>query len=472
MRRGFLLLAVAYWAISAFAQPASDLLQSGIYSQDTVGDLDAAIRIYRQILGSGTGMRLYAAHAQYRLGVCLLRKGDSAAAAEVFQTVIREYSDQPALVARARESLPPGNRLLRAPWPPTEVAEYRWTIPGVKEGWSICRIGSPSTDASKVRIQMAIYTPRLYMTQVDLDRGTMEPLLVSYRTPSEGNVRFDYPSGLEPSKARYATYEFGELLYLLRRMPLALGWSSTIPLIAEQHAPFTVKATVIGLEDVVVPAGSFKCFRVQVTGDMPGRSAVGTDWTVSRAGETFWYGATGARPLVRIESGRFLGELASLRTAEQIGTSSYHDPEAGYSFTVPAGWIFHPRGSFNPPGTSVDLLDPDARAWLVISGKAKVTDRDQIEPELLAGAEERLHQRQRAAKNYGLRGSMQHGQMGGHASISWTADYIVNGRKWVEYLAWVQSEKTRANLQVQIEASEFDRYQQRIQPILNSFRMP
>ena len=66
MTRGLLLLAVLYRVISASAQPASDLLQSRIYSQDTIGDPDAAIRIYRQILDSGTGVRLYAAHAQYR----------------------------------------------------------------------------------------------------------------------------------------------------------------------------------------------------------------------------------------------------------------------------------------------------------------------------------------------------------------------------------------------------------------------
>jgi len=66
MTRGLLLLAVLYRVISASAQPASDPLQSGIYGQDTIGDLDAAIRIYRQILDSGTGLRLYAAHAQYR----------------------------------------------------------------------------------------------------------------------------------------------------------------------------------------------------------------------------------------------------------------------------------------------------------------------------------------------------------------------------------------------------------------------
>ncbi len=471
MRTGFLITALFCLASSAAAQPASDLLQSGIYSQETLGDLNAAIKIYRQILNSGAGMRLYAAQAQYRLGTCLLRKGDTVGAKEAFQAVIREYPDQTALVARARESLPPGNELLRAPWSSTEVAEYRWSIPGVQDGWSMCRVGSPTDQSSSLRIQMSVYAPRLFVTQVDVDRNTMRPMQASFRAPAEGIVRFDYPVGLDPTRAGSARYEYGELLYLLRRMPLATGWSATIPLITAQQTPLSLKAAVTGYEEVTVPAGTFKCFRVHLTGDEPHRSVVGTDWAIAGAGEVLWYGATGARPLVKIASGQFRGELASLRTAEQIGTTSYRDPQVGYSFTVPAGWVFHPRGSFNPPGTSVDLLDPEGEVSVVISGKGKETETNRIDRELQTGAVERL-QTSRKMKGYTLRGSMTRGQLGGHPSLSWIADYTRQGRKWVELITWVQSERTRASITVQVEAADFDRFQQRFQPILDSFRMP
>src|SRR5262249_50058244 len=155
-------------------------------------------------------------------------------------------------------------------------------------------------------------------------------------------------------------------LYLLRRMPLRPGWSATIPVVTGQHRPLTLKAAVTAYQDVTVPAGSFKCFRVQLSGDTPRASVMGTKWPVSDAGESLWYGATGAHPLVKMESGENRGELASLRTNDQLGATGYRDPQVGYSFVVPAGWVFHPRGSFNPPGTSVDLVDPDTRISVVV----------------------------------------------------------------------------------------------------------
>ncbi len=140
---------------------------------------------------------------------------------------------------------------------------------------------------------------------------------------------------------------------------------------------------------------------------------------------------------MKIESGAFIGELASLRTAEQIGTSSYRDPEVGYSFTLPAGWVFHPRGSYNPPGTSVDLIDYESQVRVVISGKSKRTGADQIEGELQSGATERLGSRSRKVKSYKLRGPMKHERLGGHAALTAIADYNEGGHNWVELITQI-----------------------------------
>ena len=88
-------------------QSPSELLQKGIYLQDTAGDLDAAIRTYRQILGSAP-QRDVGAQAQYRLAEALLRKGDLTGAAQEFQNLARVYPDQQTLIRRLAGRLPTG----------------------------------------------------------------------------------------------------------------------------------------------------------------------------------------------------------------------------------------------------------------------------------------------------------------------------------------------------------------------------
>jgi hypothetical protein len=75
------------------AQTAAELLQKGIYTQDAVGDLDGAIRIYRQILTASSFPREYAAQAQGRIVQCLLKRGDGRAAAREFDNLARDFAD-------------------------------------------------------------------------------------------------------------------------------------------------------------------------------------------------------------------------------------------------------------------------------------------------------------------------------------------------------------------------------------------
>lgn len=86
-------------AIPARAQTAGELLQKGIYSQDTAGDLDGAIAIYRQIVSSGNAPRDIAAQAQYRLAQSLIEKGDLANGATEFSNLARKYADYAKLIS-------------------------------------------------------------------------------------------------------------------------------------------------------------------------------------------------------------------------------------------------------------------------------------------------------------------------------------------------------------------------------------
>jgi len=84
---------------------ASVLLQEGLYAEEIEGDLDGAIKIYEQVLVEAKDIEQAAAQATYRIGMCFLKKGDKAKAAEHFQSIVREYRNNEQLVARAKEQL-------------------------------------------------------------------------------------------------------------------------------------------------------------------------------------------------------------------------------------------------------------------------------------------------------------------------------------------------------------------------------
>jgi len=108
-------LAICMIAVMGLAQTASELLQKGIFAQETEGNLDNAILLYRQIVNSAPTQRDLAAQAQYRLAQALLQKGDLNLAATEFGKLARDYSDYKNLVSnmatQARRSVTVGGAL-------------------------------------------------------------------------------------------------------------------------------------------------------------------------------------------------------------------------------------------------------------------------------------------------------------------------------------------------------------------------
>ena len=458
-------------AAIAAAQPASDPLQLAIYNQEVKGDLEGAIRGYRQILDAGPPMRLYAPQAQYRLGMCLERRGDAKGAAAAFEAVIRNYPDQRELVALARANLPAADRLLPAPWSEPEIAEYAWKFEGNEDGWSVTRVGS-AANRGLLHIQMDSYAPYPSFTIVDVDRDTMRPIEARYRKPaSERNQTVGPLQNMHLAAAEFkGDYAYGELLFLLRRMPLGTGFNMAVRLLTPPDGRVTAWGVrVTGMESVTTPAGRFDCYRVNLSPvsapPPPPYSSAGIDWPASAIGETLWYDVSGVRALVKIHSGTATGELAALRSGKQSGTVSYRDPQVGYSFTIPAGWMFHSRPATSPPGTSVDLLDPDSHDWIIIAAKQKRTAPEQIADELQRGADAFIQDRRSAMSTVRL---FRH-QLAGHQALTWVGE-SPNGRR--TETIWVQSESTRASITVRSDKVSFERLRQRFQPILDSFRMP
>ena len=111
-------------ASAAAPQSSSELLEEGIYQEETVGDLTAAIDIYKRLLADAEKARSQGAQAQFRLGVCYWKSGAKDKAGAAFERLIADYPGAKDLIARARGYLPPKLGSLEfgpAPWRDGEI---------------------------------------------------------------------------------------------------------------------------------------------------------------------------------------------------------------------------------------------------------------------------------------------------------------------------------------------------------------
>src|SRR6266699_5748442 len=72
----------------AFAASPSELFEKGVYSEETKGDLDAALALYQQVIAEAKGSQALAAQAQYRLAVCYYKKKNFAEATAAFEKLV------------------------------------------------------------------------------------------------------------------------------------------------------------------------------------------------------------------------------------------------------------------------------------------------------------------------------------------------------------------------------------------------
>jgi hypothetical protein len=150
------ILAMSLLATAGSAQTAAELFQKGIYTQETAGDLDAAIQIYRQVISSAGTQRALAAQAQMRIVGVLLQKGDTAGASLEFNILVQNYSDQKEIIASIAARL---GAVLRSsgtfPTTPPKLTKgtlenglYHHTATGtefrIPPGWSITNDGPSS----------------------------------------------------------------------------------------------------------------------------------------------------------------------------------------------------------------------------------------------------------------------------------------------------------------------------------------
>jgi hypothetical protein len=454
------------------AQSNSELLQRGIYLQETMGDLDGAIKIYKQIAQTAQESRGLAAQAQFRLGLCLDKKGQPAEAARVLQKLITDYPEQTDLVARAKALLPSGPKLLPAPWIDGEILDLA------------ANMGNSSLPAGAVKMRFAVESSKahpgnwlfenriynsasMFTIQVEADRETLRParmvtlgyhpVLGDSQTTYQGDEVRAEVKGKEPKtfKMEGPVFDSNEIVAVLRRLPLAAGYKTSLQIFAAGTEAAPMRIAVTAEEEVKTPAGVFHAYKVEVN-----------------QGQTYWISTDPSRYLVKLEEGTMMTAfLFAIGRSDQ--PSGYRNEKLGIFLNLPAGWTAEDNAGFDPKKETVQLLDSGSQALVTVT----VEPRKLTTPPTAAGmrteAERNFKQPQFPAQT--LRpDTWQTRQVDGHPALSWIADssnMFVGSTPVVLYTTWVRSDSQKAVISAMVDPKEFEAFRQRFDRIIDTFTL-
>jgi len=474
-----LLACVLTLTSSAIAQPASELLEKAIFTEETVGDLDAAIGIYQQILDDAESNRKLAAQAQLRLAMCYLKKGQDTEATEAFDLLIENYPDQKELIAEARKNMP--GRLVVGPvtWDDGEVMRMDMSLPtGMKIGTFIWSANQTRTDAGQDVWRM---TTRRYIalngsqgvSSVDVNLEDFRPLTSRFMHTILGDTTATYsPNQVEiitATKGEDTTntieldvpvYDNEQAIYLIRRLPLEVGYKTTLPIMATFGGQrLDIPLTVLEKETLTVPAGEFECYKV----DLLIQNVVH---------QTMWFSTDDKHQPVKLNADGIVGELAAIEMQAAGESVEYTDSKFGFTLSAPTGWSFYQTDQNNPTESGVHLIDPDATAINLLDVdtleslelNAGQTPREMLEPHLDKMAQHRA--------DFTIReDSWVEHTVGGRPAVSLTADFIdQQGNPKIGYITAVAGETTLTKFKIVSSPENFDTAKAQIDLVIATYK--
>ncbi|QEG36496.1 DUF3108 domain-containing protein [Bythopirellula goksoeyrii] len=348
-------------AAPANAATASELLEKAIYTEETVGDLDQAIKVYEQVVAEGKAVEKVAAQAQLRIGLIYAKQGKTDKATAAFQAVIDNYPQAEDVVAEARKHLPREPQLLPVPWGAGDELLMEMQLPnGMGVGQQIYRVsaiekeGQPHWECQTW--QTVVINGQLGKSRVLINKETFAPIestwkhsMLGQATGSYGKnevvIQLSNETDSTTLKFKGQVFDNEQAAEMFRLLPLKEGYKTTAQIISTLGTTLIpLEIDVTKLETLEVPAGNFECFRLELN-----------------IGQTFWISTDEHRYIVQFRGGGVTARLSEIRDSPFTDSTNVEEPS--FSVTLPPNWFaYTPSGGEKDASPTTTIIDPDSIA--------------------------------------------------------------------------------------------------------------
>jgi tetratricopeptide (TPR) repeat protein len=483
---GIAMLLMLTLSLAFSAQDPSVLLEKAIYTEETLGKLDDAIAIYKQIVNGADTNRNIGALALYRLGMCYRKQGRETDATSTFSTLAKLYPEQRDLLAKSLFS-----NMKPAPWVDGEVLRLTQKRIGTAYtgggAFGTFSVESGQEDGKPVWYLRYLFgptrSPQYYSVTV-ADAATLLPIksrirsnqtdLESRYTVGKIEVLNLKDSSQSPRQIQLegTAYEMWQTIPILRRLPLQEGFHATIPLFEEITGSLAnFQFSVAARETITVPAGSFDCYKVIMdTGEnLPNE-------------ETFWITADNHAYIARAHVDRINEyELQSVEIVGKNQLASFEIPEFGIGLSAPRQWylsLSSNLSTFSSSGTAVGaggmivIAAPDLDSILNVT--ILTTDPGSTPTTKMPGTFTTVTKINGIQPRYQVlsetRESVALAGLTGERFIAETQD-ITSGENIVEYTYSLSSPTKRYTFRFQTGKDSFDKMRPAFESIMASLRV-
>jgi hypothetical protein len=305
-------------------------------------------------------------------------------------------------------------------------------------------------------------------SQVDVYAESFKPIHSRWKHTLIGDADATYVPGQAEIKLKGkdqvkkidldgVVYDNEEAIQMMRCLPLATNYTTSLRFLTSLGGGniVPVKLEVAGIEKVEEPAGTFECFKVELS-----------------IHQTFWYSADAHRYLVKFEAGGVVAELSGIHRLKPNDPVNYQDTSVGFSFSAPPGWLlYRPESKEDKDKVAVHILDPEA----VAVSELYVGTLDSLKPEQKksprAWAESEVVDGAKVLKDLKIRPeSWQERTVGGHPGVSMIGDFVDGQEKKMVYAIFSFGNATATEFRLQVAAVDFDDFRPRFDAIVESYK--